>query len=441
MRERKGVLGVVSLLFAVLLASLLSSAAPAGLRATGATPVTIDIGYQDPSDLVLEYIAEDQGFFARESITPRYTLITTGTGVVTAGVVSGSLNGGVVALSTTVATRQAGADVQMLGGLTHSPRGLIVVSSDTTTPVATGTTFEDTLKALNGKTIGVPGLGGAPPKELDALAKTAGLPSGAFHYISVSPGAPTLAAMKAKSVDAIYSGLQLVLPAVSAGVAKLVMTSDNGPKAYSNSLIIGVMANRKLLSDNPDFARRWQRAMDSAASFYANKANQQKIADLLTTKGFSFSGIDPATFLYNIKQADSTVSRARLGDALSFIFGAGVLPSSPAVTAEQAVVPQALTSAPRVSALAVSGKAGKTLRLRIKVLDRGKNVQMQLTVLQANKAIFSKKTPVTNYTANKIYTYPWHPAKRFRGSFLVCAKTFADDGSISTRSCGRLKLR
>jgi ABC-type nitrate/sulfonate/bicarbonate transport system substrate-binding protein len=313
--------------------------------ATPGAPVTFNVGIQDAGSVILPLIAEQQGYFKTENISVQYTTITSGTGVVVSGVVSGTFDAGAVALSTLMQTRQKGSEVLFVGGFNHSPRALGVVSKDTTTPVATGRSvdnFGKTLKALSGKTIGVPGLGGAPPKELDAMAKLAGMPSNSFRYIDVEPGAPTVAAFASASVAGVYSGVQFIAPAVQAGTARQVFTSNNGPEAYSASVIVGLMTNKKWLDAHPDFPARYQRAIDKATIYFSDRSHSKAIVDLLATRNFKLV-IDPTDYFYNLVQSQGTISKGTLDNAIKFIFEVGVLPSSPSVAAADVVVAPALS--------------------------------------------------------------------------------------------------
>jgi ABC-type nitrate/sulfonate/bicarbonate transport system substrate-binding protein len=351
--RRRGLLGIVSatVLACGLIAACSSSGSGSaagsstntgsGSSAATLKPITFDIGYQDPSSIVLQLIADQQGYFAKEGITPTYTLITTGTGIVVSGVVSGSLDGGVVSLSTLIQTQQKGVSVQLLGGIIHTKYSLAVLSSNKTTPVASGTDFSATLRSLQGKTIGVAGVTGGPALSLNAFAKQIGMPADPFHYVDIEPGAPVVAAMKSGSVDAVYNGIQFVAPTVLNGSARQVMTSDNGPAGYTSSLLVGTMVDQKFLASNPGFAQRYQAAIAQATTYFDDQNNEPAIVALIKQKNFTFL-INAKEYLDQVLQPQATVAASALDSGISFIYNAGIVPATPRVTANDVMVSEGL---------------------------------------------------------------------------------------------------
>jgi ABC-type nitrate/sulfonate/bicarbonate transport system substrate-binding protein len=231
----------------------------------------------------------------------------------------------------------------MLGGMIASPKGLAVPVRDKTTPVASGRTIAaltPTLKALTGKTIGAPGGVSGSSVEMVALAKQAGLTPD-FHIVEVGSGAPTLAALKTGTVDAVYSGLGSTLPAVVAGYARHVMTSREGPPAYGQSQLVGEMASQAFLDAHPDFADRHQRAITQAARFFNDKSKRQQVLKILTDSNIGFAGVDGAEYL-DQTPVFPTIPKSVVSAALQFIVDAGIHPPTPKIVPADIIVAPAL---------------------------------------------------------------------------------------------------
>jgi ABC-type nitrate/sulfonate/bicarbonate transport system substrate-binding protein len=334
----------VSAVAIVALATSCGGNAPKPATSPG-TPVTFQWGYQTgTSSASLQLIAKSDGFFDKENID--FKLVpANSTGTIVAGVTNRSIDGAMVALSTTAQTRQKGVKVTMLGGFTASPRGLAVPVKDTSTPYVSGNTvsaFAPTLKALVGKTVGVPGLGGALPKELDALGKLAGIPAGSFKYIDVEPGTPVIAALKTATVDAVYEPLLSTAQAEAAGYSRTVMTTNNAPDSLSKSLLIGNMVNEAYLAEHPDFPERYQRAITLAVKVFNDPAQRQHVVDVLAANGVKFTTVDGTKFLSQTP-AFATLPKSLVVSSLQFMFDAGVIPAEPKVNATDLVVPRGLS--------------------------------------------------------------------------------------------------
>jgi ABC-type nitrate/sulfonate/bicarbonate transport system substrate-binding protein len=316
--------------------------APAAPASPG-KPISFRFGFQPSSSAVLPLIAQSEGYFGKENITYQPFPSSAQTGTQVAAVTGGSLDGYETSITTLVQTLQKGVKVRMLGGLIASPRGLAVPVKDTSSPAASGNTIAGlsaTLKALNSKTIGVPGITGAPAHELQALTKQAGA-TPSLHFVDVATGSATLAALKTATVDAVYSNLLSVEQAVVAGYARQLMTSNNGPVAYGRSLLVGEMVAQTFLDQYPDFAERHQRAIVEAAKVFNDKSKRSRVIQILASFGITFSGVDPSKYL-DETPVYPTIPKATVTAALDFTFEAHVLEGTkPAPT--DILVPQALS--------------------------------------------------------------------------------------------------
>jgi hypothetical protein len=112
------------------------------------------------------------------------------------------------------------------------------------------------------------------------------------------------------------------------------------------------------------------------------------------------------------------------------------------VGAPVATVPSVDDSAlPAVGAQVVLGRRGTVVRLAYKALGDGVGVREKVTVRARTTVVFSATTPVRTLHRGTVYSVPWHPAKKLKGTFAWCVKSLAPDGRVSAASCATVTLR
>jgi hypothetical protein len=116
--------------------------------------------------------------------------------------------------------------------------------------------------------------------------------------------------------------------------------------------------------------------------------------------------------------------------------------ASVAITAAGATPPPVLGAIPpAVRALHTTGKAGKAVRLVFRSLDEGAAVRSVVTVQSNGSVVFratSRKVPLH---AGKLYSVPWRPAKKLRGTLQYCVHSMLPSGAPSAESCSTVTLR
>ena len=98
------------------------------------------------------------------------------------------------------------------------------------------------------------------------------------------------------------------------------------------------------------------------------------------------------------------------------------------------------SAAPALGARVVGGRRGAVVRLAYKALADGTGVREKVTVRGKSAVVFSTTTAVGSLRSGTIYSVPWHPAKRLRGTFAWCVTSIATGGAQSAPSCSTVTL-
>jgi hypothetical protein len=112
------------------------------------------------------------------------------------------------------------------------------------------------------------------------------------------------------------------------------------------------------------------------------------------------------------------------------------------VTATGAPPPPVLVGVPpAVRAVHATGRGGKAMRLVYRALDDGANVRAVLTVRTQKSVVFNRSTPKSVLHAGELYSVPWRPPQKLRGTLSYCVHSISLTGAISASSCSTVTLR
>jgi NitT/TauT family transport system substrate-binding protein len=311
----------------------------------GDTAEAIDFSFsyqQGTTSGLLFFVANDKGYFEDNGIAFESIPTAATTGTLVSGIASGSLDGALTALATVATTRQGGVDVKLQGAFLVTDR-ILIAPPDSDIPVPEDRDFEDTIKALEGKVVGVPGVGGALAIELTALLTEVGVDPDSVSFVDVQPGAPTLAAFESDSIDAAYVTTVSSDQAVDAGLVERILSAqENGPEAYGDSLLIGAMVSDEYLADNPEFSDRFQTAMEQAIEFASDPDNIDELTQIaLDNEVAEFDGLQQNLLDQNYVD---TLTTADADSVLEFLSTAGITTADPALTPEDVLAPASLAS-------------------------------------------------------------------------------------------------
>ena len=342
MRRAKAVFGVGTLL----LAGPLSGRVPA-LSQGRSAPVPTKFNYLNQTGVATNaamWVAVDKGFLALENIQTSLIDTTATIGVQAAIVAGGTADSMLISLTALYTARQKGLNLKMLPGLIFSDRGAAVKKGrESEIPVVkTPADLPRTLRALKGKTIGVPGLGVSAHLEMQAMLREVGLdPQKDVTFLQVTPGEPSEAAIARGTIDLIYSSTNTTDAIVADGIGTTVFTAlQSGPPGLKGLTLTGFVVTDKFLNDHPDFERRFERAIDRTIDFMKTGKNLDEVTRILVAHGLkSFATLRElvASLPYQ-KTIDAKIAQ----NAIDWGTTAGMLPPQPKLTLSEVFTTAAL---------------------------------------------------------------------------------------------------
>jgi NitT/TauT family transport system substrate-binding protein len=244
-------------LFCTFIAAVLAATlAGAGASAQSPATVAVRIGTPGQEGNAGVYYAQDGGYFKRAGLDADILTMRAGSGGgVVAAVAGGSLDIGEADLISLVAAHQRGIKVSLLApsatwSATQPTAGMIVAKS---APIHSG-------KDLEGKTIGVPSLGGLSRLATTVWLEKTGGELSKVKFVEI-PSAEMSAAVGRGTIDAAV----ITEPTLSAAVAEghpIVATMYD---AIGNGFIeTAWFASDDWIAKHPDLALKFARAMRDA---------------------------------------------------------------------------------------------------------------------------------------------------------------------------------
>jgi hypothetical protein len=119
--------------------------------------------------------------------------------------------------------------------------------------------------------------------------------------------------------------------------------------------------------------------------------------------------------------------------------GWGTVIASLSVSAPQIIRPD--TTAPRVSAVASSGKAGTLVHLEYRASDDSGRAREHVTVLRGRRTVVKLSTRLASVAAGRTYFVAWRAPRSARGTLRFCIRATDAAGNNSPSSCAPLRVR
>ncbi|UGQ11615.1 ABC transporter substrate-binding protein [Yinghuangia sp. ASG 101] len=282
--------------------------------------------------------AKDQGYFDQAGVNVSVDEVSGGMGA-SQLLASNSEEFGVASPSQALAAIQGGQDMVVgCGANTATPTSLVAPKGSSLPSVASGASPEDVLRALKGKSIGIPAAVGTGTANL--MAKTlagAGLKDGDYTLVNIGTGAAAQAAIISKRVDAAMAVTPTVEPMITDGVAtELVELSETVPDYQ----LIGAVwvAKSSWVKSHQEAAAGFCKAIGQAYAYLQDPANADAV-DKLVSKAVGSNVSDEAVdaIRANFTVLTAEVPRESMDKTIATLTDIGVLKADPAVTYDQAV--------------------------------------------------------------------------------------------------------
>jgi NitT/TauT family transport system substrate-binding protein len=208
------------------------------------------------------YIAMDQGYFEDENIDLEVVEIADSAQVM-AALNSGDID---VAMPGSLAIplqAEAGNELRAFVNIYNSDMNL-TVAADSDVPDSDD--WRERLRAMEGKAIGVPGLGSILVLALNAALENVGLTPDAVELIALAPGPPSVAALEAGQVDGFMSDSFAAAAAVGQGVGRVIFATGggDGAESFQGILQAAAVAPLEALESEPEKFAAFARAIERA---------------------------------------------------------------------------------------------------------------------------------------------------------------------------------
>lgn len=256
--------------------TLLSTAATLALAlpVSAQEPTDVTILYTASLPFVAVYVAEDQGFFDNHGINADLELVQNGS-VTVSGVVSGSAQVGLPTPTVVMQAIDNGLDLKVIAATNIFPdtsaAGVVV-------GMETGI---DTPEQLNGRKVGVPGIGGLLDVVMRKWVDENGGDSNSLNIVEFSLP-QTADVLRGNQMDAVASLDPFLTRAVEAGVGKHIGNYTDIITEGSSAGVLTVSGD--WAAENPEAITAMQLALDEAAAFIAENpdAARESIAKYTT---------------------------------------------------------------------------------------------------------------------------------------------------------------
>lgn len=233
-----------------------------------------------------DLVAEQQGFFEDNGLDVEFVnpgdgatsmqLLANGTD--TQGVL-GDISGGLSA-------RSKGQPIVAVGSVINKNLFQISASNEL---LGTEGDWEAKIRALEGRTIAVPGIGGSASLTMNGLLSAAGLdPDKDVTIISVTTTPAAVSQLENGAIDAFIYIAPAADQIEAAGVGGLyVDIANEAPDEFANALI-AMLSNEDFATENPEAIRAWIDSQQQAIDWLRDEANRDAAIGIIaenTTSG------------------------------------------------------------------------------------------------------------------------------------------------------------
>ncbi len=234
------------------------------------------------------FIADAEGFFAKQGIKPHYVSVGTGSSSLQV-LAAGQTDFTILDLTAVATSRAAGSNIVFASGQETKFAAELACQSGLS---VNDTSYPGNMKALIGKSIGITGVGAATDTYTRYSLIAAGVDPSKVKIVPLGGLPQLLAGLQSKAVDCVtaYEPLQTHLPAGT--ISLLNWAAGDGPSEFKDYLFNGIATTETYAAAHPDIVKKVKAALQEASDYGNNPANAADIAK--KTLQF-YTGTDLAT--------------------------------------------------------------------------------------------------------------------------------------------------
>lgn len=295
-----------------------------------------------------DFVAKDRGIFAKHGLDVTFTYPPSGATAAQL-LLAGEIRGWNGPMDFAIQAAAKGADLKMAGMPFPTTTDYIIVSTKVPFP-ARNAPYEEKIKALKGKTIGVSGIGAGTDHILIAALNSVGLSDEDVHRVGVGTSTGGLGQLEAGRIDAYVdfsrSGVHLI-ESKGAGHLYVNLGQDKDvPNAVRDGASNALIVEGKFAKQNPKIVEQYVAAQREAIEFIkAHPDESAKIVAKYVFKGehedWIKDGIDSfINGMWRQNTAGLAVSRAVYANWVSLLDKQGYnVSKSPTATYDNVVLP------------------------------------------------------------------------------------------------------
>ena len=295
LRRSRGLALVATVLASVLAISACGSGSgpDPNAAATKATPFTI---VTFPGEVyVLDEVAEKQGFFRENGLEVKFLSPASGASAANQFFIGGSIQAWPGNPSPVLADAGKGYDVALAGLLQGWIPWALQVRADSDLASVQGG-YLDKMRALKGRSVGVPGIGSLVHQLIVSALREAGVGEEEVNFVGVGLTDAGIASLQKKRIDA-YSTFSFVQAKQVQDDAKaaelLALTSPEAPETIRSFANWAFSMTGKFAKENPAAAEGYAKAMRQAYEW--TKRNPEAAAKIVSDRDFKGERIDELT--------------------------------------------------------------------------------------------------------------------------------------------------
>ena len=258
----------IKLAFAVALIFVISSTLLS--RSSAADLADIQVGVYPITLYLPDYVARDKGFFAKNGLNATFVGPALSGATALQLMVANKLQVMGLDMFTALQANASGNPVRVIGCL--APRSIyVMVASKTANLPPMSAPFNDRMKALVGKTVGVTGINAGTDRSLVGGLAAASVPLDKVNRLAIGAPAAAIAQFNAGKIDAYvtgsYSGGYQVEAAVPSTTMYVDFGSPTSPSVVSSFAQGGWLSSGAWVKEHPEQVIAYRKAMQESVAW------------------------------------------------------------------------------------------------------------------------------------------------------------------------------
>jgi len=280
----------------LLLAACGSSGEASDGSGSGGEPVTMKIASAPTDVYLMDEFALDQGLFAKHDLKVDKFIYpqsgVQGAQLLTSGAVDAMQQDTLLTMAS-FANGQKGKR-PIIVGMRMPTTTYSIITRDSFDGAPADASFEEKMKALEGKTIGVTAIGAGADQQLTLALEEAGMDKDSVTRLGVGQMPPMIAQLKSKRVDAVISqtwASSRMMEAATGGSIYVEYTDPAAPEMISGQQVGPLVVREDFLKKNPEAVKNYLALQttikdemlenpDTAAEFLNKRTFDGKAAEL-----------------------------------------------------------------------------------------------------------------------------------------------------------------